>query len=33
VVSGDEIPVLSPVETTPRTLQPPEANESRDKDE
>jgi len=33
VVSGDEIPVLSPVETTPRTLGPPEANGSGEKDE
>ena len=32
-VSGDEIPVVSPVETTPRSLEPPETNESPDKDE
>jgi DNA recombination protein RmuC len=33
VVSGAEIPVLSPVETTPRSVQLPETNESPDKDE
>jgi len=33
VVSGAEIPVLSPVESTPRSLQPPEPNENSDKDE
>jgi DNA recombination protein RmuC len=33
VVPGAEIPVLTPVETTPRSLQAPEANESPDKDE
>jgi len=32
-VSGAEIPVLNPVETTPRSLEPPEVNESPDKDE
>jgi DNA recombination protein RmuC len=32
-VSGAEIPVLSPVESTPRSLQPPEPNENSDKDE
>jgi hypothetical protein len=32
-VPGDEIPLLSPVETTPRALQPPEANGSGEKDE
>jgi DNA recombination protein RmuC len=31
-LSGDEIPVLSPVETSPRGLEPPEANEPPDKD-
>jgi len=33
VASGAGIPVLSPVETTPRSLQPPEPNETSDKDE
>jgi len=33
VVTGAEIPVLSPVETTPRTLQSPEPSDSGDKDE
>jgi len=33
VVPGDDIPVLNPVETAPRALNPPEENESRDKDE
>jgi DNA recombination protein RmuC len=32
-VSGAEIPVLSPVESTPRSLQAPETNETPDKDE
>ena len=32
-VSGAEIPVLNPVETTPRSLEPPEGNESPEKDE
>lgn len=32
-VSGAEIPVLNPVETTPRSLEPPEVNETPDKDE
>jgi DNA recombination protein RmuC len=32
-VSGAEIPVLSPVESTPRSLQAPETNDSSDKDE
>jgi DNA recombination protein RmuC len=31
--SGDEIPVLAPVETIPRSLQAPEKNENPDKDE
>jgi DNA recombination protein RmuC len=33
VVPGAEIPVLAPVETTPRSLQAPETNENPDKDE
>ena len=33
VVPGDDIPVLNPVETAPRALNPPEEHESRDKDE
>jgi DNA recombination protein RmuC len=32
-VSGDEIPVLSPVETTPRSLERPEVSETRGSDE
>ena len=32
-VPGAEIPLLSPVETSPRSLQAPETNESPDKDE
>lgn len=32
VVPGAEIPVLTPVETTPRSLQAPEANENPDRD-
>jgi DNA recombination protein RmuC len=32
-VSGAEISVLSPIESTPRSLQPPEPNEIPDKDE
>ena len=33
VVPGAEIPVLAPVETTPRSLQPPEPNGGGEKDE
>jgi len=33
VVSGAEIPVLNPVETTPRSLELPGENENPDKDE
>jgi DNA recombination protein RmuC len=33
VVPGAEIPVLGPVESTPRSLQAPETNESPDKEE